>query len=184
MTAAPELPFPLLADIAEGRCIPFIGAGFSRNAIVADGRMPDWAELTAALASEGGFDSSSPGPDLAERYERRYGRVQLIEAVRRALHVDDARPGRSQLAFVQLPFDTVYTTNFDLLLETAYGAAGRPFRSLVGELQLPFHAGRTATSIVKMHGDLPHEEHIVLTRQGYDQFLRSIPLLRRICPRC
>jgi hypothetical protein len=42
----------------------------------------------------------------------------------------------------QLPFDTVYTTNFDLLLEQSYSAAGRPFRSLVGELQLPFHAGQ------------------------------------------
>jgi SIR2-like domain len=77
----------------------------------------------------------------------------------------------------QLPFDTVYTTNFDLLLEAAYAASGRPFRSLVGELQLPFHAGQTATSIVKMHGDLRHEEHIVLTRKDYDQFLDAYPVV-------
>jgi nucleoside 2-deoxyribosyltransferase len=172
-----ELPFPLLADIADARCIPFIGAGFSRNARIASGVMPDWAGLTAILAHEGGIDPSWPGPKVAQEYERRFGRVQLIEAVRRSLHPDDANPGRSQMAFVQLPFDTIYTTNFDLLLEQACAAAGRPFRSLVGELQLPFHAGVTATSIVKMHGDLRHEEHIVLTQRDYDDFLNKYPVI-------
>ncbi|MGD0130085.1 MAG: SIR2 family protein [Terriglobia bacterium] len=139
--------------------------------------MPDWAGLASQLASEGGLDATLSGPQVGQEYERRFGRVQLIEAVRRALHVDDARPGRSQVAFSQLPFDTVYTTNFDVLLEAAYSASGRPFRSLVGELQLPFHAGQTATSIVKMHGDLRHEEHIVLTQKDYERFLDAYPVI-------
>ncbi|MDH5740924.1 MAG: SIR2 family protein [Nitrospira sp.] len=172
-----ELPFPLIADIADARCIPFIGAGFSRNARVPDGAMPDWAGLTATLATDGGLNAGSPGPVVAQEYERRFGRVQLIEAIRRSLHPDDAQPGRSHLAFVQLPFDTIYTTNFDLLLEQSYSAAGRPFRSLVGELQLPFHAGQTATSIVKMHGDLRHEEHIVISQRDYDEFLGRYPVV-------
>jgi hypothetical protein len=172
-----ELPFPLLADIADARCIPFLGAGFSRNARVPDGAMPDWAGLAAILATEGGLDASKGGPEIAQEYERRFGRVQLIEAVRRSLHPDDAQPGNSHVAFVHLPFDTVYTTNFDLLLEQAYSATGRPFRSLVGELQLPFHAGQTATSIVKMHGDLRHEEHLVITKRDYDSFLTSYPVI-------
>ena len=172
-----ELPFPLIADIADARCIPFIGAGFSRNARVPDGVMPDWAGLTTTLAAEGHLNATSPGPVVAQEYERRFGRVQLIEAIRRSLHPDDAQPGRSHLAFVQLPFDTIYTTNFDLLLEQSYSVAGRPFRSLVGELQLPFHAGQTATSIVKMHGDLRHEEHIVISQRDYDEFLSKYPVV-------
>ena len=172
-----ELPFPLIADIADGRCLPFVGAGFSRNAQLTSGNMPDWSELSASLAAEGGLDASLPGPAVALQFERRFGRVQLIEAVRRSLHPDDAKPGRSHLAFVNLPFDTIYTTNFDLLLEQAFAAAGRPFRSLVGELQLPFHAGKTAASIVKMHGDLRHEEHIVVTERDYNEFLTKYPVI-------
>lgn len=172
-----ELPFPLIADIGEGRCIPFLGAGFSRNAIVADGSMPDWPALVEHLASESGLERTLAGPEIAQEFERHFGRVQLVEAVRRALHIDDARPGLCHLAFAQLPFDTVYTTNFDLLLESAYATTGRPFRSLVGELQLPFHAGQTATSIVKMHGDLRHEEHIVLTQNDYASFLERYPVV-------
>ena len=139
--------------------------------------MPDWAELTATLAKDARTPAGTAAPVVAQRYEQRFGRVQLVEAIREALHPDKARPGKSHRAFVQLPFDTIYTTNFDLLLEDAYSESTRPFRSLVGELQLPFHAGQIASSIVKMHGDLRHEEHIVITQGDYDSFMKRYPVV-------
>jgi nucleoside 2-deoxyribosyltransferase len=173
-----SVPYPLISDIAQGRCLPFIGAGFSKNASLPAGySMPDWAELTAALAKDAGTVSGTPATVVAQRYEQRFGRVQLIEAIRESLHPDKARPGKAHRAFVQLPFDTVYTTNFDLLLEDAYSEVTRPFRSLVGDLQLPFHAGQIASSIVKMHGDLRHEEHIIVTKDDYDSFMEHYPVV-------
>jgi len=170
-------PKPLIDEIAEGRCLPFIGAGFSANArLPGQETMPTWAGLTKALAETGLIDDGE-GPDVAEQYERRFGRVGLIDAVRRSLHSDTARPGRAHSAFARLPFDTVYTTNFDLLLEDACLEVRLPFRSLVGELQLPFHAGLLATNIVKMHGDLRHEEHVVITRSDYEGFLTTYPVV-------
>ena len=139
--------------------------------------MPDWTQLTAILAEHAGTAQGTDPLVVAQRYQDKFGRVQLIEAIREALHPEKARPGRAHRAFSRLPFDTIYTTNFDLLLEDAYNLEGRPFRSLVGELQLPFHAGRTASSIVKMHGDLRHEEHIVVTKRDYDEFLPSYPVI-------
>ena len=171
------VPTPLLDDIAEGRCLPFIGAGFSANATLPGGEtMPTWTGLTTSLAETGSI-AGSGGPEVAEEYERLFGRVGLIDAIRRALHSDTVRPGRAHAGFAQLPFDTVYTTNFDLLLEDACQQVLRPFRSLVGELQLPFHAGLLATNIVKMHGDLRHEEHVVVTRSDYDEFLDTYPVV-------
>lgn len=173
-----EIPFPLLTDIAEGRCLPFIGAGFSMNAKLPDGKtMPDWPALARTLARDAKTPDGLSPTVVAEKYEKRFGRVQLVEAIRRALHSDMARPGKAHLAFASLPFDTIYTTNFDLLLEESYSSIGRPFRSLVGERQLPFHAGRTASSIIKMHGDLRHEEHIVVTQKDYDSFLEENPVV-------
>ena len=169
------VPKPLLEEISEGRCLPFIGAGFSVNARLPSGAvMPTWSGLTASLAKAGPI-ASGEGPDVAEEYERLYGRVGLVDAIRRALHSDVVRPGHIHRAFARLPFDTVYTTNFDLLLEDACLEVHRPFRSLVGELQLPFHAGPIATNIVKMHGDFRHEEHVVVTRRDYDGFLLAYP---------
>lgn len=171
-------PYPLISDISNGRCLPFIGAGFSKNALLpADYSMPDWAVLTSLLAKDAGTSDGTVAPVVAQRYEQRFGRVQLIEAIREALHSDKARPGKSHRIFVQLPFDTIYTTNFDLLIEDAYSELARPFRSLVGELQLPFHAGQIASSIVKMHGDLRHEEHIIITQRDYDSFMDRYPVV-------
>jgi hypothetical protein len=173
-----EIPYPLLSDIFEGRCLPFVGAGFSKNADLAPGLvMPDWNELAAALAHHLPSTGEETPQEVAQRYERHFGRVQLIEAIRRSLHTDSARPGRAHRAFAKLPFDTIYTTNFDLLLEEAYQQEKRPFRSLVGEQQLPFHAGRTASSVVKMHGDLRHEENIVVTKKDYDEFMTKYPVV-------
>ncbi len=139
--------------------------------------MPDWAALTRILARDAKTVDGLQPPAVAQRYEQRFGRVQLIEAIRRSLHFDLARPGKAHLAFAALPFDTIYTTNFDLLLEDACVAIGRPFRSLVGEKQLPFHAGQTASSIIKMHGDLRHEEYVVITESDYAEFLNRDPVV-------
>lgn len=173
-----EIPSPLIDEIALGRCLPFVGAGFSLNAsLPEDLSMPDWPGLTAELRRTGGAPGNLDGPATAAFFERKYGRVQLIEAIRRALHSDDAAPGEAHKAFARLPFDTVYTTNFDLLLEDGYSAIGKPFRSLVGELQIPFHGGPLSTNVVKMHGDLRHEEHIVVTRADYESYLDRYPVI-------
>lgn len=173
-----KLPLPLISDIADGRCLPFIGAGFSMNAKLPGGeQMPGWHTLTSILAEDAGTPTDADPLAVAERYEQRFGRVQLIEAIRRALYTDEVKPGDSLLAFADLPFDTLYTTNFDLLLEDAYAQRGRPYRSLVGELQMPFHSGRLSSNIIKMHGDLRHEEHIIVTERDYAQFLKRYPVV-------
>jgi hypothetical protein len=160
------VPQPLIDDIEAGRCVPFIGAGFSMNARVrGGGEMPDWIGLTQALAVVAEVSPDLSGPTVASAFERRFGRVQLIEAIRRALRTDHVEPGEAHIAFSQLPFDTIYTTNFDLLLEDSFLRNKRPFRSIVGELQMPFHGGPPATTIVKMHGDLRHEDHIIVTAE-------------------
>src|SRR2546422_6555087 len=51
IVAMTYIPPPLISDISEGRCLPFIGAGFSMNAkLPPNTRMPDWNGLTAVLA--------------------------------------------------------------------------------------------------------------------------------------
>lgn len=173
-----KIPPPLLDDIAAGKCLPFIGAGFSLNARLSDDRtMPDWPALTEILSNAASVSGSLGGPKVASSYERNFGRVQLIEAIRQALHIDVIEPGVSHRHFAQLPFDTIYTTNFDLLLEEAYALIRKPYRSLVGELQMPFHGGPLTASIVKMHGDLRHEEQIIVTQEDYDKYLDEYPVI-------
>ncbi len=172
------VPKPLIDDMEAGRCVPFIGAGFSMNARVrGGGELPDWTGLTQILADVAEVSPGLGGPAVASAFERRFGRVQLIEAIRRALKTDHVEPGEAHIAFSQLPFDTIYTTNFDLLLEDSFLRSQRPFRSIVGELQMPFHGGPLATTIVKMHGDLRHEEHVIVTAEDYEKYLDQYPVI-------
>ncbi len=173
-----NVPKPLIDDIAESKCLPFIGAGFSQNAHLPAGRqMPAWAGLTEILAESTEVSHDLGGPRVASTFERKFGRVQLVEAIRRALHVDHAEPGDAHRKFAELTFDTIYTTNFDLLLEAAYNLIRRPFELLVGEQQIPFHGGPQTISIVKMHGDLRHQEHIIVTQEDYDRYLDDYPII-------
>jgi len=173
-----HIPKPLIDDIAEERCLPFIGAGFSMNARLPEGEtMPDWKGLTRILASDGGIADDTSGPKVASAFEREFGRVELIETIRNALKTDAIEPGNVHVAFVSLPFDTIYTTNFDLLLEEACERVKKPYRSLVGELQMPFFGGPHTTNIVKMHGDLRHEEHMIVTEEDYATYLDKYPVV-------
>ena len=173
-----KIPKPLLEDIKQGKCLPFIGAGFSLNCRAPAGlKMPDWSGLAETWANETDIDTKLPPPKIASLYERRFGRVQLIESIRRALHADEIEPGEVHSNFASLSFETVYTTNFDLLLEAAYQEIKKPFRSLVGEHQMPFHGGPLTTSIVKMHGDLRHEEHIIVTEEDFNRYLEDYPVI-------
>jgi len=173
-----KIPKPLLDDIKLGKCLPFIGAGFSLNCRAPTGlKMPDWSGLAETWANEADIDPKLAPPKIASLYERRFGRVQLIESIRRALHADEIEPGDVHRNFASLSFETVYTTNFDLLLEAAYQEIKKPFRSLVGEHQMPFHGGPLTTSIVKMHGDLRHEEHIIVTEEDFNRYLEDYPVV-------
>lgn len=173
-----KIPKSLLDEITMGKCLPFIGAGFSLNCSTPAGlKVPDWKGLAEIWANEADIDPKLPPLQIASLYEHRFGRVQLIESIRRALHVDEIEPGDVHRNFASLPFETVYTTNFDLLLENAYQYIKKPFRSLVGERQMPFHGGPLTTSIVKMHGDLRHEEHIIVTKEDFNRYLEEYPVI-------
>ncbi len=172
------IPKPLVSDIVEGKCLAFIGAGFSMNAEISDIEfMPNWAMLGRFYAETCGSKEKENPIEIAQTFENNFGRVQLIEHTRKALFHDKALPGAAHKVFAQFPFDVIYTTNFDLLLEKAYSEIKRPFRSIVGELQMPFFGGKLLTNIVKMHGDLEHEEHLIISKGDYTNYLDNYPVI-------
>ena len=172
-----KFPKPLFEDIFYGKCLPFAGAGFSINAKSLKEPMPDWNTLSEKLIEIGNLSTKKDSLKIASEFEKKYGRVQLIETIRRSLLIDDIEPGLAHKAFSELPFDTIYTTNFDLLLEDSFSLIKKPYRSLVGELQIPFYGGPLTTNIIKMHGDLRHEEHIIITKEDYDKYLNQYPVI-------
>jgi hypothetical protein len=181
-----NVPKALLDDIIENRCLPIVGAGFSRNATIpGDNTMPLWEDLGRLFADELGpsYPYSNP-TDVISAYEHAYGRPKLIERLRGHLHVLEARPGQVHRAFCETPFDIVCTTNFDRLLETAYQASNRYCHAIMKDNQLSTVSGSPnqsglghATTLLKVHGDEQHPESVVITEKDYDSYLVEHPLL-------
>jgi hypothetical protein len=172
------LPKPFLDDIVGNRCIPFIGAGFSKNADLPLGKtIPDWKFLgEEALRDLPEYDAAGP-LDALSAYAHVYSKAKLLEFIRKALIVDDSEPGAAHYALCQIPFDVICTTNFDFLLERAYQKQCKSHVVVVDEAQLSLAPPSGAVQIVKFHGDLHHPNHMVVTEEDYDTFINQRPLL-------
>ncbi len=174
-----HLPEPLKADLLDGRWLPIVGAGLSRNAVLPDGgHLPDWKGLGEAL--EGDLSASHRGWGAVESisaYEQAYGRSQLTSRVARALRLGVASPGPTQLAFARLSFEHVVTTNVEQLLEDAYRRVRGSVFSVIEDAQLRMRNPYDSPTLVKLHGDLHNPSSLVLTEEDYDRVNVTRPLL-------
>lgn len=173
-----HFPKPLLDDLVAGRWLPVIGAGMSRNAVVASGRqVPLWDELGRELAGELQDYPYAGALDAVSAYAHEYGRPRMVERVGEALLINEARPGDAHRAFCSILFDIVCTTNVDFLLERQYEATPRYCRPIVDEDHLAVNDRSNTTALLKLHGDVHHPARLVLTEEDYDAFLDKYPLL-------
>jgi hypothetical protein len=83
------LPSPLLEDIIENRCIPIIGAGFSRNATTPSGfQMPLWDYVAKHFSKqlEENYSYVSPLDQISD-YCHKFGKAKVVEQLRTILHI-------------------------------------------------------------------------------------------------
>lgn len=179
VTVIEQLPAPLLRDLVEGRWLPLLGAGMSRNAQVGAGEAPaDWRGLGKALGRQvRGHEGTDGALESLSAFEHRFGRQALLWEIQSLTRASDALPGAAHHAFAALGFDTVVTTNFDSLLEGAYADIRRPVQVVAEESLLASHRGPNMTRLVKMHGDFTHLGSLVVTEADYEGFLSRYPLM-------
>jgi hypothetical protein len=172
------LPEPLVDNIIENRCIPFVGAGFSRNAVLPPGAtMPLWDGLAKSLGDQIPDFEYSDALDAISAFDHAYSRAKLVEVLGRLLHTETAQPGGAHKTFASLPFEIVCTTNFDFLLERGYEAVGKFCRPITDEDQLATHMSSGTVNLLKFHGDLNHPRRMVVTEDDYAGFVTRNPLI-------
>lgn len=171
------IPDPLLEDIVSSRCIPIIGAGFSRNAISLNGPLSLWNDLGAKFTKlMPDYDYINP-IDSISAFTYLNGKTRLAEYLSQFLNVDEVQPGRSHISFAELYFQKIITTNFDFLLEEALRQQNINFRIVMDESQLPMSSVNSEKLILKIHGDIHHPQRIVATEEDYDKFILHYPVL-------
>lgn len=172
------IPKPLLKDFVCNRVVPFVGAGFSKNADIPDGiAMSDWNELGKIVASElPDYQFEGNAIDAFSYYETLYSRSKLVELLMRELHISEIKPGETIDAFCNLFSGTICTTNWDFLLEESMTLMHKPFSTVVTEDRLSVDP-QLDCKILKLHGDFNHPNKMVITENDYDMFLDRNPLL-------
>lgn len=172
-----SIPKPLLNDFITGRVIPFVGAGFSKNADRPMGlSMPDWNELGKLAANEiPEYDYDNNAIDALSYYEDLYSRAKLVELLMKELHFGEIQPGATYKAFCDLFTGTICTTNFDSLLEDSMTLLHRPVSVVVTKDRLTV-GSNNESKIIKLHGDFNHPDKMVITEHDYDVYLEQNPI--------
>lgn len=112
------IPKTLQEDFVDNKVVPFIGAGFSKNAIMLDGtEILDWNGLGCAMAAYIPNYDYTNAIDALSLFESEFSRTKLIEVMAKELKIYSMKPGKVHQAFCALNFETICTTNFDFLIE-------------------------------------------------------------------
>ncbi|MFX1352847.1 MAG: SIR2 family protein [Promethearchaeota archaeon] len=157
----------LADDIRRGNCILFIGSGVS----VETGFPSAW-DLGIELATESDYPSDRDPADLpkvALHYQERYGRERLISKLRSifAGYLDSADVTSYDLIAEFRDFTRLVTTNWDKLIEEAFGRKKKPLAVIKTEENIPLE--RTALyALIKLHGDFDTPpDRMTITEDDY-----------------
>src|SRR3954454_23155181 len=161
----------VLADAIKTRhAILFVGAGVSMSV-----GLPSWQTLADHLLKEldlppSVIDGMNDGYQmLAEFYRLKQGGLGPLRSwLDRNWKVASDRGSASQLhkLILELDFPTIYTTNYDRNLETAFEVHDRRYAKIANAKQIA-DAAEGVTHIIKYHGSFDDDSSLVLTETDF-----------------
>jgi hypothetical protein len=153
--------------LREGAGALFVGAGTSRAA-----GYVDWKQLLKEIAEDLGLDVDRETDliALAQFHVNSRGARDRINQLLMDEFLEHAELTPSHHLIATLPVDTIWTTNYDDLLERAFVEANK--RTDVKRRAEDFATTlrRTDVTIYKMHGDKYSPAEAVLTKEDYESY--------------
>lgn len=153
--------------LLEGTAAAFVGAGISR----ASGFV-DWKGLLRDVAKDLDLDVDKETDLVAlaqyhvnSRRSRSHLNQLLIEEFTK-----DATLTDNHRLIANLPLETVWTTNYDDLLERAFEEAHKKIDVKRTKENMAITVPRRAVTIYKMHGDKMMPDEAVLTKEDYEAY--------------
>jgi hypothetical protein len=144
----------------------FIGAGMSRPS-----GFVDWKALLGECARELGLDLDRENDyvAVAQYYlnNRNRDRSRLNQIIRQEFDKSFTLTEKHQI-IAQMPVSTIWTTNFDSLLESAFGEAGRSVDLKSRDQDVAIHKKGRDVVLYKMHGDVMRPDEVIICKDDYE----------------
>ncbi|MBM3239220.1 hypothetical protein FJZ31_23240 [Candidatus Poribacteria bacterium] len=153
--------------VMDGSAALFVGAGLSRPA-----GYVDWKELLREIADDLGLivDRECDLIAIAQYHcNQRRSRSKLNEKIIEEF-TKDSRPTDNHPLIAQLPIHTVWTTNYDTLIEEAFRAQHKRVDVKISPENVAQSRPGIDVTIFKMHGDVSQPHQAVLTKDDYETY--------------
>lgn len=156
-----------VAALREDRASFFVGAGISRAA-----GFVDWKQLLRDVADELhlDIDQESDLVAVAQYHVNNRGTRDRLNQLLIDEFLEDATLTESHGLIASLPSTSVWTTNYDDLLESAFTSAGKRIDVKRRQSDFATFKKRAHATIYKMHGDKTDPSEAVLTKSDYEGY--------------
>src|SRR6266403_781266 len=153
--------------LREGDSALFVGAGISRPA-----GYVDWKQLLKEIAEELelDIDRESDLVALAQYHVNRRGGRDRLNQLLIDEFLEDVELTPTHHLIATLPVHTIWTTNYDDLLEVAFSSANKRVDVKRRQEDFSITRRRTDVTIYKMHGDKTNPAEAILTKEDYETY--------------
>ena len=159
--------------LSEGNAAMFIGAGMSRPS-----GYVDWKSLLRDTAEDLDLDVDRETDlvALAQYHINQHGSRSKLNQLLIDEFTKFATLTENHKLIASLPIGTIWTTNYDDLLERAFENAEKKVDIKRTENNLAITVPRRSVTIYKMHGDKSLPDEAVLTKDDYEAYELNRPL--------
>lgn len=153
--------------LREGEAALFVGAGISRAA-----GYVDWKNLLKEIADDLqlNIDRESDLVALAQFHVNHRGGRDRLSQLLIDEFLEDVELTRSHHLIASLPVPTIWTTNYDDLLETAFSTVAKRVDVKRRPEDFAVTRKRADATIYKMHGDKTLPAEAVITKEDYETY--------------
>jgi Sir2- and TIR-associating SLOG family/SIR2-like domain len=160
------------SSMHEGYAALFIGAGMSR-----DSGYVDWKGLLKECATELGLDVELEH-DLVAVAQYYLNNRSMERGLLNQILIDEfAKPviksSESHKIIARLPISTIWTTNYDSLIEDSFKAANRAVDVKTRDVDISTHKKGAEVNVYKMHGDIAMPDKIIICKDDYERYAKD-----------
>lgn len=157
-------------DLYEGTASVFAGAGLSNPA-----GYVNWSDLMSEIAQDLGLDINQE-KDLVSIAQYHVNENQTRSKLNRKIveeFTEDAEETENHKIIARLPVSSIWTTNYDELIEKSYLKENKVVDVKYRNNQLLTTKPKRDLVVYKMHGDVNHSDEAILTKQQYEQYYQT-----------